>query len=79
MLHAKEMKTWKEPLALIEFYVEVLGKRRVRYITVASYEILDCRELAGLVGRHPGQSYRVTTRQYGKADTVESTDGQSFV
>lgn len=79
MLHAKEMKTWKQPLALVEFYVEVIGKRRVKYITVASYEILDYRELAGLVNRHPQQPYRVTTRQYGTADTVMDVNGRPFV
>ena len=71
----KEMKTWKQPFTEIEFYVEVLPKKKSKkepkYLIVGTHEVTSTTHLAALVARYPNLPFRLTGRRFYEGNTTE--------
>lgn len=62
------MKTRKEPLNQIDFYVERFPTRKEKgdklFLVVASYEVLNMVQMNRLIAEHKDLQYRVTIRRW---------------
>ncbi len=55
----------KEPAMLVEFYVELHGKKYVQLVVTGRYELYGPSSiLMDLVRKHPGQKFRATRRVF---------------
>lgn len=62
--HVEIMKTHREPVMLVEFYVEKHGRKYVKLVVTGRYELFGPDKLSDLVKRHPNQKFRITRRVF---------------
>jgi hypothetical protein len=73
------LKTQREPVMLIEFYVERHGKKYVKLIVTGRYELFGPEKLYDLIKRHPGQKFRITRRVFTDPQLMPEAAIEQFI
>ena len=72
------MKTQKEPVMVVEFFVERRGRKYVKLVVTGRYELYGPKELFNLIKKHPDQKFRITRRVFVNPQNLSETLVEEF-